>query len=902
MNYTVCLDYSSLTFNPSNLSSNGFSVYSDADGFTNPIATGIPSSQLFPPPNGTCPYEINGIPVGSTQLLIIDACSGSSNVSSIFTSASISAGNIMTECCYSLIDIEECGNFCDEICAVGFDVFQTSTIGKIVAGELTSSCGTVTDYVIGWYKNGDYSTPQFTSGKGTAFSYQLPHPLTGASSPFVASGNWEGFIHDAIINTANYTNIVSGSGQGIKIPFASCFDTIVVDPFKCSNGTSSINFGGNTLPAMYSHVNSFNGTVNSPTTFEMSFQLTGSIKYVAYAFNGFAVYDDLEISYQCGTPSTTTNPTLYAQSIYLEKIRIGSGVGVYSTPNQYGLGLPSTHHRNNFYDVTTPGATLFSEPLSPKWPKMSPTAGNYKRILDLTTLETSSNPSLPDILTFKVTPNTLNPSTNWDLGIKCLDSVSCHSCYHQPTGSISSSNIPVKVSKITLGRVPFAIQPCLMQNLNLHTTGCSDGNNVSTIQPFMTFEEFTSTGRFPFKAVSNFYSNINTFNSGSYINQITIPKNGTTNVIGNFLIKGQTLCTSFYDGGNNSCTASLNPGTIKYQRIMAGHPLNDVVPFYNSFNPGNYGLPTAVFSASFSEIEDYNWFSQSLAYRMSIMPLETDCTQPLYHSYLTFNTPNPTNPNSNCGDNNSPRSFQFHRPALENTIFDPINRVIQIPQTPAVMDCFELVVPCGNCSTTTASYSNNQQGFNGQAIYYNNRATNMFNAVVPIVTNTSAKYQDPFYNTRGTTTSNNDFSFMSNKSDIYYQEYDRYSLETVPFISSSTSPTGYENLASLTTNPCPNWSASKPMPPGVTMGGVGYYSNRNLRGWGGRFKADFPSLTGSHTEPGNDEFNLYSNVLDNSGQRQSTYTKILTYSGSAITFILPQYFEGGSPQIVIESF
>ena len=92
------------------------------------------------------------------------------------------------------------------------------------------------------------------------------------------------------------------------------------------------------------------------------------------------------------------------------------------------------------------------------------------------------------------------------------------------------------------------------------------------------------------------------------------------------------------------------------------------------------------------------------------------------------------------------------------------------------------------------------------------------------------------------------------------------------------------------------------MPPGNSFGGTGIYSNRNLRGWGGQFKIFSPNLTGSHTEPGNDEFEVYSNILDNGGQRQSTWTKILTYSGSAITYILPQYFEGGSPTIVIDSF
>jgi hypothetical protein len=150
-------------------------------------------------------------------------------------------------------------------CEIEFDTFLNSTIGKIIAGNLLSSCGPVTHYTIGWYKDGNYSSPEIITGYGTTFNnfqfvYPFQHPLTGNSSPLVPAGDYEGIIHDVVINGVIYSS-VSGSGGGIPIPFESCFDTIVVDPLNCNNGTS---------PGKYSHQITFNsqavGTTPSPVS------------------------------------------------------------------------------------------------------------------------------------------------------------------------------------------------------------------------------------------------------------------------------------------------------------------------------------------------------------------------------------------------------------------------------------------------------------------------------------------------------------------------------------------------------------------------------------------------------------------------------------------------------------
>ena len=372
MTFTFCLDSYSTNFDPNNLSEWGFSIYTDANNFAFPIAVNIPSSSLFSPPNGNCPFTLTNIPNNATQVLIIDQCSGiiPDNVNLQFIQPNYN-------CCYALIDIpEDCINtppsWCEE-CSITFDTFQTSSIGKLVAGELESSCGSVTDYVIGWYLNGDYSTPTLTTGFGSAAGpYQFgPHPLTGSGAVPVVSGNWEGIIHDIVINGTLYSS-VSGSKGGTPIPFESCFDTVVIDPLTCDNGTAS---------GKYSHQYNFNsqavGTTQAPVS--LTYNLNPTTKYFAYAFKGLSVWDELEIKWISGDPNATSNPSLYSQPIYLEKLRIGG-----SANSSYSNLPPGLNNFNNYY---LPGGPY--DNVNNYWPKfIVPNSSNdfFQRVLTLTTL------------------------------------------------------------------------------------------------------------------------------------------------------------------------------------------------------------------------------------------------------------------------------------------------------------------------------------------------------------------------------------------------------------------------------------------------------------------------------------------------------------------------------------
>ena len=319
MNYSICLDQFSTNFNVNNLSSNGFSIYTNLDNFTNPIAQNIPYQDLFSPPIGNCPYIVN-LPQGATQLVVIDACTTiPTSIASIFSTGSNSANTLTTECCYAVINVPaQPVSWCDTT-DLSFDVFSASFVGQIIAGNLNSSIGTVTDYKIGWYKNGNYSTPEFTSGYGNAFTpYQLTHPLAGNTAPYVTAGNWEGIIHDIAINGVTYSS-VSGSANGTPIPFTSCFGTIVVSPLSCNNGT---------FPLPYTHQKQFTAAGNGaqPPVISTTYQLSGTTDYFVYDFAGFTVFDELEIKFISGDPNNTGDPTLYSQPIYLEKAQIGLDV------------------------------------------------------------------------------------------------------------------------------------------------------------------------------------------------------------------------------------------------------------------------------------------------------------------------------------------------------------------------------------------------------------------------------------------------------------------------------------------------------------------------------------------------------------------------------------------------
>jgi hypothetical protein len=388
MNYTICLDPNLTNFDINALSENGFAIYTDADNFTNPIAVNIPASLLFPSATGNCQFSLNNISAGATQILIVDQCDGPPPVSPGFPDVP------SYNCIYTILDIpENCFGWCNE-CNIEFDTADFNTVGRIIVGNLQSSCGPVTDYVIGWYRNGDYSAPAVTTGFGNAFNYQYTHPLTTTTAPIISDGLYEGIIHDIKINGTQYSNQESGSGNGIPIPFESCFGTIVVAPFTCENGN---------FPLPYSHQISLtaegNGVFPGPST--ATFLLSSSTDYFAYNFNAFNVSDTLKIKFISGDPDATSNPDLYSQPIYLTYVETSANGTVLQSEN--------INYYSGFHSNIYPKKTVFT--------------GNVK-LLTLTSLERTET----DKLEITVTPNPNFPETSWVLQMQCLEEVNCNWC------------------------------------------------------------------------------------------------------------------------------------------------------------------------------------------------------------------------------------------------------------------------------------------------------------------------------------------------------------------------------------------------------------------------------------------------------------------------------------------
>lgn len=851
MSYAICLDQNTPNFNINTLSANGFSIYANlGNGFTTIVAQNIPANQLFQPPVGTCPYNIT-LPQGTTQILVVDQCNVNLNVSSIFSPENIAAGTITTECCYAIIDVEPLPppSFC-ETCPLIFDTFLTSTTGSIVAGNLFSTCGPITDYTIGWYLNGNYSAPVIISGYGNTFSYQFQHPLIGNSSVPVLAGNWEGIIHDITINGVTYSS-VSGSAGGLAIPFESCFDTVVVQPLKCNNGA----FQG---IAKYTHQYSFNSqainAVSAPVS--LTYALDPTTKYFAYSFKTFNIDDEIEIKWKSGNPNATPNPSFYSQPIYLEKLIIGNS----NTIPQGSYNVPSTPIVNNIwpkvkYQYYVPGSGIGTY--------------DFRKVLTLTSLPTSSNPLTPDLLEITITPNSVNNNTQWEAGFQCLDDFICGDCHF----SNWPNSLP-KIASISLKK-SYA---CPSQYIRLQISGCIQNSDWMGIQnPFTTL-------------------------NGSLINSITSyqppnnqPPNNNPPQSPPVQLKGTTVCADLYEDPVFNCSTATDLSTITVTKT-----------------PGNVKL-------TFNSVSSYNYYLTSLTNAfntLSTLALSSPITGPVpcpagttdinvvsaYYRRFRLYVPIQLTSNANCGDNTTTFYTAFHINDYFNITYtaNPAANFweISIPQSP-IVDCFT-ATSCNNCDSVVsqfiANYTNDINSFNN----------------FTFTTTVGAKYINPFRGTgvalsytspdiSGSFCLPQDFGVGSNI-------YGWYNTITVPFIPDLSNPGSWINLTSL--------SASLPCntTPYIYALNFGLDSYLNYQGYTNSYTVRYPNLTGSFNYSlSTNDFELYSRV--GFGATGSTnYTsgvwpvpcpdplqqKIFSYIGGVPTVHSASYFVGGSPTLIID--
>jgi hypothetical protein len=817
MDFAICLDQFSTNFNVSSLSPNGFNIYTDLD-YNNPIASGIPYQDLFAPPIGNCPLVVN-VPQGATQILVIDACTTlPTNVAPIFNAGS-SANSLVTQCCYAIIPVPvEPISWCDTS-GLEFDVFSASFVGQIIAGNLISTLGTVTDYTIGWYKDGNYSSPEFISGYGNAFvPYQLTHPLAGNTSPYVAAGDWEGIIHDIAINGVTYSS-VSGSAGGTPIPFISCFGTVVVAPLECGNGTFS-------LP--YTHQKSFTAAGNgaTPPVIAATYELDSSTNYFAYYFAGYNVWDELEIKFISGDPNNTGDPSLYSQPIYLEKAQIGQNVNGPNINTKPGI-------KDNIY---------------PKKIKNT----KYKRVLALTNISRSANPSLPDRLDIKITPNPTNNQTSWDLKMQCLDTFDCSDCL-DPFPAVKISNINI-------------IDQCcgyIIPQLFL-TGSCGASTDLwdnKMISPFPNY------------VVSQSYVEASSYIASNFpIPPLSLDYNQQ---LSSFAATYPTTC---FVNSINSSILTCAPSTP-----------NSTIGYHKSVTTVN-GQPQGIISMSFNNQTDYLYYKNGIIslenqFVSAYGPIVYDPTDIKYYSYYILALPKTNIP---CGDGIPYNLYNISRTTYPNITYveDPINNYwsITIPM-PTLLNGMPQT-SCGNC----------YWGANPPVIAINDSSTLIGD--LDIINTHGSKFNSfiqgmNYFSTPGGTSA---VGFVD-LSPI--RQVSIYSFETLPFVSSSN---GWVNLPSLETILCPSITSS--IPQTISIGSSNqlslgaFYSGYELA-----FSLYFPDLaadphwfqifttvTSSYSTTLNPQVGLYS---------PPEGYKIYEYSASIETVYTSSYFWNGSPTLTL---
>jgi|694.fasta_scaffold28233_4 hypothetical protein len=327
-----------------------------------------------------CPYTITGIPNGTTELQIY-----------------VPGTNV---CGYIDISDNDLCNTCD----LGFDSFTSSTIGNIVVGNLTGSCqNPITDYRILWFGPSESMEVVSTnvariSGKGSAFTYNYQHPLTGISSLPMEQGYYRPVIDKVRINGVNFSYT---GGTGYVPADLECFDSlpVYVSGYTCENGKETI--------GDYTHRVNFTSTGSglSPTPLTSTFILSGgTTNFFAWKFKGEIIPDQLKLTF-FGTEYGL-------EPIILEWWEVGS------IPS---LNTAIIQNTNTF-------------------PKSANTISYISKVTTLTGLTINDG----DRILLEVIPSKTNFNTNWDFYFTCLETFNCDTCldsYENESYKIVGSSI-----------------------------------------------------------------------------------------------------------------------------------------------------------------------------------------------------------------------------------------------------------------------------------------------------------------------------------------------------------------------------------------------------------------------------------------------------------------------------
>jgi hypothetical protein len=467
--------------------------YSDVDGYTTPFQTDILLSNIT---GDNCPYVLTNIPNGTTTLQILD---------------------VNSSCCVTVPITQN--TYCD-ICDLGFDVYSSTTLGRIVAGNLTGSCdNNITDYLIEWYNITDLNTPVYTSGFGLEFGpYSFTHPLVGLSSIPALSGTYVPVIKKVKLNGVNYSSQLE---SGFVQSTLNCFTntTVSVSPLTCDNGTNQ---------GDYTHLLQFSGASQgqSPVPVQSTFLLSDTTNYFAWRFNGYSVPDTVKITYY-GTYYNNT-------PIILEYYNVGND----NSTTDFSNNLNPKLVRNSLYSQQ-PG---------------------FNRVTCLTGLTRS----VDDYLVLEITPNILNFKTDYDFYFTCLETFNCDTCFN------NYLNSPYKIQGSSITGIT---QSCNRLYISFNTSGCttSDIENTDYYKYFYTPSIISPI----FNSAARYSTNglISSFNI-HWFSGVSCSQQGSAS---------QTVCKPF-SNNTLSFTKNLSGVGGVGNIYMTFSNYSDLLDFYNSYN------------------------------------------------------------------------------------------------------------------------------------------------------------------------------------------------------------------------------------------------------------------------------------------------------------------------------
>ena len=565
--------------NIGNLPSNTtLSFYSNVDGYTAPFQTTVP---LFDVTGNNCPYTLTGVYDGTTIIKVES-----------------SIGN-----CCAIINITP--NDPCTFCNLGFDTFSATTIGQIVAGNLTGSCdANITDYVIDWY---DVTNPnslvfKFTSGYGTAFQpYTSTHPLTNITAVPMLPGIYKPFLRKVRINGVNYSYT---GGTGTVQADLDCFDTITVtvSPLTCVNGTET---------GDYSHLIQFSGASvgTQPIPLSTVFQLSPSTYFMAWRFAGDDVADTIKMTYYGSHYNNAP--------IILEYYQVGNE-------------LFFTNFSNN------------------QNPKLVKTYGGfpYVKVTNLTNIIRSTN----DYIVIDIIPNITNSKTNFTLNLECLDEFDCSICWDSYANSVTQiSGITSNIDSCGKLTVNFRVLDCNWSSITLSDQWKYMQVPAAAGQMMRIAEGSSSEGAnviaglyFEYEYCNSNNSYQQTFCSGQNDNTITFNKNNSgVGGIGNIYMTFSNILdfnayyNSYLSKMQQYWNPSILPTEVEYYKgfrlkVPQLDPVNGLTETCGDTSPHrDYFIhPTSVVTTGFTDgIYTLNMTMPTITNQLTWTTCQVGCTE-----------------------------------------------------------------------------------------------------------------------------------------------------------------------------------------------------------------------------------------------------------------------------------